>query len=198
MWLDLGCHFVFYISLLKICSPFTAFVLNNFFQGNCCFIVAFSYFLSDGSTNYNKHANLYHLFQVNTDLILIKYSNSALICLHFFPSSLSYYHHILLCMLLIQKYIAIIITLHNLMSFNKIRRKEKKYIYTTFYICCCSVTKSCPTLCDPRDCSTPDFPVLHYFPEFAQTHGDAIQPFQPLLPPSSYALNPSQHQGLFQ
>ena len=22
---------------------------------------------------------------------------------------------------------------------------------------CCSVTKSCPTLCDPRDCSTPGF-----------------------------------------
>ena len=48
------------------------------------------------------------------------------------------------------------------------------------------------------DCSTPGFPVLHYLPEFAQTHGDAIQPFQPLLPPSPYVLNLSQHQGLFQ
>ena len=28
--------------------------------------------------------------------------------------------------------------------------------------CCCSVTKSCPTLCNPVDCSTPAFPVLHY------------------------------------
>ena len=28
--------------------------------------------------------------------------------------------------------------------------------------CCCSVTKSCPTLCDPMDCSTVGFPVLHY------------------------------------
>ena len=25
-------------------------------------------------------------------------------------------------------------------------------------------------LCDPKDCNTPDFPVLHYLPEFAQTH----------------------------
>ena len=45
---------------------------------------------------------------------------------------------------------------------------------------CCSLTKSCPTLCDPVDCSTPGFPVLHYLREFAQTHvhwvGDAIQP----------------------
>ena len=30
-----------------------------------------------------------------------------------------------------------------------------------FYpLCCCSVTKSCPTLCDPMDCSTSGFPVL--------------------------------------
>ena len=35
---------------------------------------------------------------------------------------------------------------------------------------CCSVTKSCLTLCDPMDCSMPDSPVFHYFPEFAQTH----------------------------
>ena len=34
--------------------------------------------------------------------------------------------------------------------------------------------------CDPMDCSTPGFPVLHHLPEFAQTHvhwiSDAIQP----------------------
>ena len=34
----------------------------------------------------------------------------------------------------------------------------------------CIVTQSCPTLCDPMDCSTPGFPVLHHLPEFAQTH----------------------------
>ena len=32
------------------------------------------------------------------------------------------------------------------------------------------VAKSCPTLCDPKDYSTPGFPVLHYLPEFAQIH----------------------------
>ena len=25
-------------------------------------------------------------------------------------------------------------------------------------------------LCDAMNCSTPGFPVLHYLPEFAQTH----------------------------
>ena len=34
----------------------------------------------------------------------------------------------------------------------------------------CSVTKSCSTLYDPMDCSTPGFPVLHHLLEFAQTH----------------------------
>ena len=52
------------------------------------------------------------------------------------------------------------------------------------------------------DCSTPGFPVLHYIPEFAQTHvhwvGDVIQPSHSLSPPSPPTLNLSQHQGLFQ
>ena len=46
--------------------------------------------------------------------------------------------------------------------------------------CCCWVAQSCPTVCDPMDCSTPGFPVLHRLLELAQTHvhwvGDAIQP----------------------
>ena len=36
--------------------------------------------------------------------------------------------------------------------------------------CCCSVTKSYPTLCDPKDCNTPGFPVFQYLLEFVQTH----------------------------
>ena len=35
---------------------------------------------------------------------------------------------------------------------------------------CGSVTPSCLTLCDPMDCSTPGFPVLHHLLELAQTH----------------------------
>ena len=35
-----------------------------------------------------------------------------------------------------------------------------------------SVAQSCPTLCDPMDCSTPGLPVHHQFPEFTQTHVD--------------------------
>ena len=33
-----------------------------------------------------------------------------------------------------------------------------------------SVTQSCPTLCNPMDCSTPGFPVHHQLLELAQTH----------------------------
>ena len=71
-----------------------------------------------------------------------------------------------------------------------------------FDCCCCLVAQSCPTLCDPMDCSTSSFPVLHYLPEVAQSHvqqvSDAIQPSYPLSSPSPPAFNLSQHQGLFQ
>ena len=64
------------------------------------------------------------------------------------------------------------------------------------------VTQSCPTLCDPMDCSTPGFPVHHQLPEFTQTSvhwvGDAIQPTHPLSSLSSPTFNHSQHQGLSQ
>ena len=63
------------------------------------------------------------------------------------------------------------------------------------------VTQSCPTLCDPMECSTPGFRVHHQLPELAQTHvhwvGDTIQPSHPLSSPSPPAFNLSQHQGLF-
>ena len=68
--------------------------------------------------------------------------------------------------------------------------------------CCCSVVKSCLTLCDIMDCSTPGFPILCYLQELAQTHihwvGDAIQPSHPLSSLSVPGLNLSQYQGLFQ
>ena len=64
-----------------------------------------------------------------------------------------------------------------------------------------SVAQSCPTLCDPMDCSTPGLPVHHQLPEFTQTHvhwvSDAIQPSHPLSSPSPPAFNLSQHRGLF-
>ena len=65
-----------------------------------------------------------------------------------------------------------------------------------------SVAQSCPTLCDPMDCSTPGFPVPHQLPELAQIHihpvSDDIQPSRPLLSPSLPAFNLSQDQSLFQ
>ena len=65
-----------------------------------------------------------------------------------------------------------------------------------------SVAQSCPTLCDPMDCSMPGLPVHHQLPELAQTHShqvsDAIQPSHLLSYPSPPTFNFSQHQGLFQ
>ena len=69
-----------------------------------------------------------------------------------------------------------------------------------------SVAQLCPTLCDPRDCSTPGFPVHHQLPEptmsiLCQTHvncvGDAIRPSHPLSSPSPPAFKLPQHKGFF-
>ena len=66
--------------------------------------------------------------------------------------------------------------------------------------CCGSVAQSCQTLCDPMDCSTPGFPILHYLLDIAQIHvhrvSDAIQSSHPLSSPSPPTFNLSQH--LFQ
>ena len=72
---------------------------------------------------------------------------------------------------------------------------------STFNCVVVAVVQSCPTLCNPIDCSTPGFPVLHHLLELAQTHAhwvsNVIQLSHPLLSPSPPALNLSQHQGLF-
>ena len=63
-----------------------------------------------------------------------------------------------------------------------------------------SVTQSCPTLCNPMNCSTPGLAVHHQLPEFTQTlvHqvGDTIQPSHPLSSHSPPAPKSSQHQSL--
>ena len=65
-----------------------------------------------------------------------------------------------------------------------------------------SVAQSYLTLCSPKDCSTPGFPVHHQLPELAQTHvhrvGDAIKPSHPLSSPFPPAFNLSKHPGIFQ
>ena len=68
--------------------------------------------------------------------------------------------------------------------------------------CCCSVTKSCPTLRNLMDCTMPGIPVLRNLPEFAQVHvhwiGHAIEPYHLLSLSSPSAFSLSQNQGLFQ
>ena len=65
-----------------------------------------------------------------------------------------------------------------------------------------SVFQSYPNHCDPMIRSMPSLPVHLQLPEFTPTHihqvSDAIQPSHPQSSPSPPALNPSQHQSLFQ
>ena len=54
----------------------------------------------------------------------------------------------------------------------KLKYSWDMYVGMVCSLWCCyySITKSCPTLCDPINCSTSGFPILHCLPEFAQTH----------------------------
>ena len=74
--------------------------------------------------------------------------------------------------------------------------------HSYMFISVTSVPQSCPTHCEPLNCSIPGIPVHHQLLELAQTRvhqvSDAIQSFHSLLSPSPPAFNLFQHKGLFQ
>ena len=76
------------------------------------------------------------------------------------------------------------INYHVVANFFLVMRMFKIYFLQFSLVQFSSVAQSCPTLCDPMDCSTPGLPVHHQLQEFTQTHihrvGDAIQPSHPL------------------
>jgi len=86
----------------------------------------------------------------------------------------------------------------SVINFKKYKGDKWLKCFVLFYsVQFSSVAQSCPTLCDPVNCSTPGLSVQHQLPEFTETHvhwvSDAIQPC-----PSPPASNPSQHQSLSQ
>ena len=56
--------------------------------------------------------------------------------------------------------------------------RQEYWSYTQFS----SVAQSCPTLCNPVDCSTPGFPVLHQLPELLK-----VTPIK-LVTPSNHLI----------
>ena len=51
-----------------------------------------------------------------------------------------------------------------------------------YLVGCCSVTQSCPALCNTMDYSMSGFPVHHQLPEFSQTHStESVKPSSHLL-----------------
>ena len=71
---------------------------------------------------------------------------------------------------------------------------KKTKTMASYPIQCSSVPHSCPTLCNPMNCSMPGLPVHHQLLEFTQAHihrvSDAIQPSHPLSSPSPPAPIP--------
>ena len=55
-------------------------------------------------------------------------------------------------------YVSVYFPVKDLITLNLHKESESK------------VAWSCPTLCDPMNCSVPGLPVHHQLPEFTQTH----------------------------
>ena len=54
--------------------------------------------------------------------------------------------------------------------------------FPCIFCCCCSVAKSCVTLCNPMDCSILGFSVLHYLLEFLKLmFTESVMPFNHLI-----------------
>ena len=58
------------------------------------------------------------------------------------------------------------ITWETVRLIKKMQNSSRKWLLDVSTYCC-SVAQLCLTLCDPMDCSTPGFPVLHYLLELA-------------------------------
>ena len=63
--------------------------------------------------------------------------------------------------------------------------------FTFFHFQFSSVAQSCPTLCDPVDCSTPGLPVHHQLPEFTQVSIESVMPSIHLIFCHGFLLPPS-------
>ena len=72
-----------------------------------------------------------------------------------------------------------------------------EFTFRWFIVMWCSVTKSCPTLCNPVDCSVPAVPVLHCPLEFAQTHVHWVSWYHPTISSSVNPLSCLQSFGSF-
>ena len=70
---------------------------------------------------------------------------------------------------------------------------QLQIVFVMCYVKLSSVTQSCPTLCNPMDCSTPGLAVPHQLLEIGQTHvhrvDDSIQPSHPLSSSSPPTFN---------
>ena len=62
-----------------------------------------------------------------------------------------------------------LVTVDILTSFLILEKNAFSFECDVSILCFCAVAKSCPTLCDTMQRSTPGFPALHYLSEFAET-----------------------------
>ena len=66
-----------------------------------------------------------------------------------------------------------------------LQRTFSSFTFSLPTVHCCSLTKSCPTLCDLMHCSTPGFPVLHHLLVFVETHVHLNRWYHPTISSSA-------------
>ena len=132
----------------------------------------------------HKYACKYHYFLIFPGSFNCLYllSNGQLGCFHFFSFK--------------QWYGECLLTYFTSVRFNYERswvemESLREYIYPILWNIswlvsgiCCSVPQTCPTLCNPMDCSMPGFPVLHHLLELLK-----LMSIEPMMPSNHLVLS---------
>ena len=64
----------------------------------------------------------------------------------------------------------------------KLRHQYSSWCCLVLVVVHCVVAKSCPTFCDPKNCSTPGFPVLHHLWSLLKLMSiELVMPFNHLI-----------------
>ena len=151
--------------------------------------------MSDSATPWTAECHAFLSFTISRslltfmsiELVMLTISSSAasLVCLQSFPASRFFFSELALPIRW-SKYWSFRFNISPSNEYSVLisfRIDWFDLLVLQIYLCCCSVAQLCPTLCDSMDCDMPGFPVLHYLPEFSQTHvhwvSDAIQPSHP-------------------
>ena len=173
IWLFPYCWVLSVLSIFWLTVLYQTWLANIFSHSMAHFLTLlmwFYCFLQDRSFNFNDVQCINYLFHGSPLLVLpcLFYSLHLIILLTYFKI---WFSHLCFCsFFLMTNFPSPCLPYRRRQWHPTPHTYIHTYIhtYTHLQIFCTSVssvTQSCPTLCDPMDCSTPGFPVHHQCPE---------------------------------